>query len=181
MEKLITYDEIKDKLIHLRGQDVLLDASVAEIYGVQTRLVNIALKNNPEKFPEGYVFELQLSEKQDVIKNFDRFENLKHSTVTPHAFTEKGLYMLATILKSPRAAQATIAIIEAFAKIRELSRTVAEISETQDEQVQKHLIQKGGGIIADLFGGDIHVSGTETEVEVNFAIVKLRHTVRREK
>ena len=181
MEGLINYDEIKDRVIHLRGQDVLLDASVAEIYGVETRRVNEAVKNNPEKFPKGYIFELQLSEKQEVVENFDRFENLKHSAVTPRAFTEKGLYMLATILKSPRATQATIAIIEAFAKLRELSRTVAEMSESPDEYAQKRLMQKSGGIMADLFGSDFRTSGTETEVEVNFALVKLRHKVLREK
>lgn len=181
MEGLITYDEIKDKVIRLRGQDVLLDASVAEIYGVETRDINKAVKNNPEKFPDGYIFTLQLIEKQDVVENFHRFENLKHSTVTPRAFTEKGLYMLATILKSPRAAQATIAIIEAFAKLRELSRTVAEMSENPDEYIQKQLMQKSGGIMVDLFGSDMHTCGTETEVEVNFALVKLRHKVKREK
>lgn len=181
MEGLITYDEIKDKVIRLRGQDVLLDASVAEIYGVETRDINKAVKNNPEKFPDGYIFTLQLIEKQDVVENFHQFESLKHSTVTPRAFTEKGLYMLATILKSPRATQATIAIIEAFAKLRELSRTVADMSENPDEYVQKQLMQKSGGIMADLFGSDMHTFGIETEVEVNFALVKLRHKVRCEK
>jgi hypothetical protein len=84
-----------------------------------------AVKNNPEKFPEGYVIVLRQSEKEELVKNFDRFDPLKHSTTQPSSFTEKGLYMLATILKSPVATQTTIAIIEAFSNLRELSRTIS--------------------------------------------------------
>ena len=76
---------------------MLLDSDVAWLYGVDTREVNQAVKNNPEKFPEGYTFTVQSSEKHELVKNFDRFGNLKHSSVFPKAFTEKGLYMLATI------------------------------------------------------------------------------------
>ena len=97
------------------------------------------------------------------------------------AFTEKGLYMLATILKSPKATQTTIAIIETFAKIKELTRTVSKISESHDEQEQKGLIQHGGDILSELLYQEIPVSGTETSVELNFAVLKLRHTVKREK
>ena len=82
---------------------------MAELYGVETKEVNQALRNNPEKFPKGYVILLEKSEKDELVKTFDRFNPLKHSTVAPHAFTEQGLYMLATILKSPMATQATIA------------------------------------------------------------------------
>ena len=77
---------------------VILDRDVAELYGVETRDINKAVKNNPKKFPPGYVFELNNSEKQELVENFHRFNSLKHSTVAPHAFTEQGLYMLATIL-----------------------------------------------------------------------------------
>jgi hypothetical protein len=91
---------VESKIMTLRNQYVILDSDVAELYEVETRDINKAVKNNPEKFPEGYIFELQSVEKQEAVENFHRFENLKHSTVTPKAFTEKGLYMLATILKS---------------------------------------------------------------------------------
>ena len=72
---------------------------MAELYGVKTKRVNEAVKNNPERFPKGYVFELSDYEKDKLVENFDRFNLLKHSTTPPKAFTEKGLYMLATILK----------------------------------------------------------------------------------
>ena len=85
----------------------MLDADVAEIYGVETKHVNEAVKNNPQKFPEGYVVELSKPEKNELVKKFDRFNKLKHATVNPKAFPEKGAYMLATILKSQQAVQAT--------------------------------------------------------------------------
>ena len=128
MNGIVKFGEVSEKVVRLRDQDVLLDFSVAELYGVETKRVNEAVKNNPDKFPEGYIFELQQSEKQYVVENFDHLQGLKKSPVLPKAFTEKGLYMLATILKSERAAQTTIAIIEAFAKLRELSRTIGEMS-----------------------------------------------------
>ena len=106
----------------LRNQQVILDCDVAELYGVETRDINKSVKNNPEKFPEGYIFELDENEKNELVEIFHRFERQKHSTTTPKAFTEKGLYMLATILKSPKAVQTTIAIVEAYAKLKELPR-----------------------------------------------------------
>ncbi len=124
MSELIKFSDVRDRVVRLRDQDVLLDADVAQLYGVETKEVNKAVRNNPDKFPDGYIFELQQSEKQYVVENFHHLVRLKFSPVTPKAFTEKGLYMLATILKSERATQTTIAIIEAFAKLRELPRTI---------------------------------------------------------
>ena len=118
--------DVESKIITLREQQVILDADVAELYGVQTKEINQAVKNNPDKFPDGYIWEITDVEKQELVKNFDRFNRQKHSSVTPRAFTEKGLYMLATILKSPKAVETTIAIVEAYAKLRELSRARGE-------------------------------------------------------
>ena len=142
--------------------------------------INEAVRNNPDKFPTGYIIELTKDEKNEVIENFDN-PKLKFSPVLPKAFTEKGLYMLATILKSPMATQTTIAIVETFAKIKELTRTVSKISESQDEQEQKGLIQHGGDILSDLLYQEVPVSDTETSIELNFAVLKLKHTVKRKK
>jgi len=113
---------IEKQIIVIRNLPVLLDSDVAGIYGVETRRINEAVKNNPDKFPAGYIMEVQQDEKNELVENFDRFNKLKHSTVCPTAFTEKGLYMLATILKSKKATEKTIEIIETFARMRELSR-----------------------------------------------------------
>lgn len=86
----------ESKIIVVRNIQVILDRDVAELYGVETRDINKAVKNSPKKFPPGYVIGLNSSEKQELVENFHRFNSLKHSTVAPHAFTEQGLYMLAT-------------------------------------------------------------------------------------
>ena len=77
-------------MIMLRNQPVLIDADVAELYGVETKRVNEAVKNNPQKFPYGYLFELDKYEKKEVVENFDRLNKLKFSKISPTAFTERG-------------------------------------------------------------------------------------------
>lgn len=175
---IVKINSVENKIIEVRGEKVLLDSDVAALYGVKTMRVNEAVKNNPEKFPEGYIFKLTKEEKSEVIENFDN-PTLKFSPTTPTAFTEKGLYMLATILKSERATQTTIAIVETFAKIRELSRTVVELSTTGDQFAQKNLMQKSGDIMADILGGDLQTTGTETSMELNLAVLKFKHTIKR--
>ena len=85
----ITTHEVESKLMSLRGQQVLIDRDVAVLYGVETKRLNEAIKNNPDKFPEGYVFPLQQSEIQQLAENFDRFKTMKHS-ISNYAFTERG-------------------------------------------------------------------------------------------
>lgn len=176
---IVNFNSVEDKIIVLRGQNVLLDSDVAKLYGVETKRINEAVKNNPEKFPKSYILEMTDDEKREVVENFDHLEKLKYSPTLPKAFTEKGLYMLATILKSDKATQTTIAIVETFAKIRELSRTVAELSESNDDYKQKSLMQKSGEIIADILGEDQKVTDTETTIELNFAVLKFKHTIKR--
>ncbi|MDR3093029.1 MAG: ORF6N domain-containing protein, partial [Bacteroidales bacterium] len=113
---IVKFSEVESKIIILRDKKVILDSDVAALYGVETRDINKAVKNNPEKFPDGYIFELYNAEKQQLVENFHQFNSIKHSPTLPKAFTEKGLYMLATILKSPQATETTIAIVEAFEK-----------------------------------------------------------------
>jgi hypothetical protein len=180
MSDIVKFSEVEEKVLVIRNQSVILDSDVAILYGVETMRINEAVKNNPDKFPEGYVFELSKKEKKEVIENFDN-PKVKFSPSIPKAFSEKGLYMLATILKSPRATQTTLAIVETFTKIRELSRTVAELSNSPEEFKQKTLMQKSGEIIADILGDDLHVSNTETSFEINLALVKFKHTVSQSK
>ena len=178
MGDIVKFSDVEDAIFELRGQKVILDSEVARLYGVETMRVNEAVKNNPDKFPCGYIFELTKEEKAEVIEIFDN-PKLKYSPALPKAFTEKGLYMLATILKSPKATNTTIAIVETFAKIRELSHTVAELSNTQDQFKQKSLMQHGGDILADLLDDEMQVSDSETTIELNFAVLKFKHTVKR--
>lgn len=154
-------EDIEARIIVIRGENVLLDADVAGIYGVATKEVNQAVANNPEKFPAGYILELTPEEKQEVVKNFDRLQNLKFSPYAPKAFTEKGLYMLATIIKSDVATQTSIGIIEAFTKIRQLSSAIRTLSVTPDEEQQKPLMQRSGEIIAELFDDELQTQDAD--------------------
>ena len=156
MSELIpfTTNDVMARIIKIRGQEVLLDRDVAELYGVETRDINKAVRNNPDKFPEGYVFTLQPSEKQEVVENFDRLKTIQFSTVEPHAFTERGLYMLATILKSKQATSTTLAIIDSFVKLREISRNIAALHQEQDKEKQKSLVQRTGELMNDLLLDD---------------------------
>ena len=158
----------------------MLDADVAVIYGVETKRVNEAIKNNPDKFPQGYMFELDEVEFSDLRSKISTAKFAK-TRVVPKAFTEKGLYMLATILKSQQATQATISIVETFSKIRELSRNIKELSVVQDKAEQKSLMQKSGELIAEIFDEDLETSDTETSIELNFAVLKFKHTVKKKK
>ncbi len=181
MSETVKFENLKSLLIELRGESVLLDSDVAQIYGVETRDINKAVTNNPGKFPSGYVVKLSKPEKSELVENFHRFNKLKHSTVNPNAFPEKGLYMLATILKSPQAVQATLTIIETFAKIRQLSRGIQELSVTQDKGKQKSIMQKSGELIAGIFDDDLQKSDSETTIELNFAVLKFKHTIKKKK
>lgn len=178
---VVRIEEIENRIVNLRGEKVLIDAVVADVYGIPTKEVNQAVSNNPEKFPQGYLFELTDDEKQEVVKNFDHLAKLKFSPFLPKAFTEKGLYMLATILKSPQAVQTTLAIIETFTKVRHLSRTLNQLTETDDETRQKALMQKSGEIIAEVLGDELTTTDTETTVELNVAFLKVKHTIKKKK
>ena len=129
--------EVENKIITLRNQQVILANHVAELYNVETREINQAVKNNPEKFPEGYFFELTKKEKEEVVKIFDNLGNLLYSPANPKAFTEKGLYMIATILKSDKAVDTTIAIVEEYAKLKELSRVIVEVPQYEEKSTEQ--------------------------------------------
>ena len=174
----MTTQDVEARMIMLRKQAVLIDADVAELYGVQTKEVNQAVRNNPRKFPYGYIFELDKYEKAEVVKNFDRLNKLKFSTVAPTAFTERGLYMLATILKGERAENTTLAIVDTFVQIRELARTMEALQNVEDGGVQQRtLLQRTGDLLAEVVGHNLSTRTTETEIELNFAVVKIKHKV----
>ena len=176
---IIKFDKIENKIMEIRTIQVILDADVAELYGVQTKDINRAVSNNLEKFPDGYLFELTTEEKQEVVKNFNHLEKLKFSPHLPKAFTERGLYMLATILKSPQATQTTLAIIDTFYKIKTLSRTIKELSITTNKVKQKLLMQHSGELIAEILDDDLISDESETTIELNLAVLKFKHTIKK--
>jgi phage regulator Rha-like protein len=175
--KLITYDQVQSKIIEIRNQKIILDTDVAELYGVETRDINKAVKNNPDKFPNNYILILSENEKLELVENFHRFNPLKHSTSLPKAFTEKGLYMLATILKSPRAVATTIAIIDTFAKIKELTQDVYQFAEAKTHDQRVKIFENGTSIVADLLGNELTVSQHETSFKIKLPFFEITRKI----
>lgn len=160
---------------------MILDVDVAELYGVRTKEVNQAVRNNPEKFPSGYVLELDKQEFTDLRSNILTANLSPKTRVLPKAFTEKGLYMLATILKSPQATQATLAIIETFASVRQLKRELHALHGATDGKSQQSKMQHIGEMLSSIVMPDLETSETESSLELNFLIGKIKHTVKRVK
>ncbi|WP_031386676.1 ORF6N domain-containing protein [Desulfonatronum thiodismutans] len=177
---IIRFENVESRILEIRGFKVILDSDLAELYGVETRDINKAVKNNPDKFPVGYLIELTKQEFDDLRWKFSTAK-LSKTRVMPKAFIEKGLYMLATILKSPQAVQTTFTIIETFAKIRELSRSVKALAEVKDKDEQKSLMQRSGEIIAEVLDDDLQTTDTETTIEINFAVLKFKHLIKKRK
>lgn len=178
---IIQYGEVENKIMQIRGQNVIIDSDIAGLYEVETREINQAVKNNPDKFPDGYILELTEAEKTEVVKNFDHLHKLKFSPNLPKAFTERGLYMLATILKSPKATETTLAIIDTFAKVREVSRIVNQLPTVKENSPeQQNLMERAGDIISDLVVPDnLETEETEASIELNFAVVKFKYSVKK--
>jgi len=107
-------------IILLRGQNVVLDADLASLYGVTTKRFNEQVKRNIERFPPDFMFRLTASEKAEVVANCDHLGRLKYSPTLPYAFTEHGAVMAANVLNSPVAVQASIHVVRAFVRLRTL-------------------------------------------------------------
>ena len=139
MDELIVQGEISSKILTLRGMKVILDRELAGLYQVETRVLNQAVKRNSDRFPNDFMFQLTK----------DEFENWKSQIVTsnsdvmglrkmPYAFTEEGIYMLATVLNSNVAVQTNIAIIRTFKKLREFSKHYNALAKQLIEVDRKH-------------------------------------------
>ena len=184
MQNIVKFENLEGRLIQYKDAFVLVDSDVAELYGTTTKEVNQAVSNNHNKFPNGYIIELTKDEKNELVKNFDRFNRLKHSTVSPKIFTEKGLYMLATILTGEIAVETTLKIIETFANVRELSRNLNAIDEDQTKEEQKALVLRSNELLEKVI--DIEPirklkddeTEIETKIELNLGFVKVSRVVK---
>ena len=109
---------VENRILTIRGVQVILDRDLADLYGVETKVLNQSVKRNIERFPEHFRFQLSKHEMDELVTNCDRFKNLKHSTVCPFAFTEQGVAMLASVLRSETAIRVSIRIMDAFVSMR---------------------------------------------------------------
>ncbi len=174
------YSKVMASIQDVKGQPVILDKDVAILYGVGTRIVNQAVKRNQERFPKDYRFQLS----EDDVKNL-KSQNVIASwggrRTLPYAFTEKGLYMLATVLKSKQATEVTFAIIETFAKVRSLKSELVALHQEKDKIRQGEKMHHFSELLSDIVMPDLETTETESTLELNFFIGKIKHTVKRVK
>ena len=117
MHNIIRAESIQHKIYHIRGVAVILDSELAQLYDVETKVFNQAVKRNEERFPEAFRFQLTSEELNSLRSQFVTSNTRGGRRYLPYAFTEQGVAMLSAILKSPTAIQVSIQIINAFIKI----------------------------------------------------------------
>ena len=159
------FEQVRSKIMTVRETVVILDADIADLYGVETT----------------YMFRLTREEMVFLRSKNPTAKISSKSRVLPAVFTERGLYMLATILKSKKAVNATFAIIETFANVRQLKRELRTLHQETDSHVQQSKMKHFGEMLSDIVMPDLETAETESTLELNFLIGKIKHTVKRVK
>ena len=126
-DKVVVTTPVESRIMSIRGNQIMIDRDLAELYGVETKRLNEAVKRNIERFPKRFRFQLTKEEMAELVANCDRFNSLKHSTVRSYAFTEQGVAMLSTVLRSETAIRVSIRIMDAFVAMRRFMVTNAEV------------------------------------------------------
>lgn len=138
MKQLIPLQVVERRILLIRGHRVMVDRDLAELYEVSTKALNQAVKRNLESFPEDFMFSLKEKEKIEVVTNCDHLAALKYSPQLPYVFTEQGVAMLSSVLKSRRARQVNIQIMRAFVKLRELVNSHSELAKRLEDLERKY-------------------------------------------
>ena len=177
---------VQSRMLTIRNQQVLLDRDVAALYGVETKALNQAVKRNAERFEEGYLFQLDAQEVENW-KSKILTSNLSAREISvvkmgirraPYALTERGLYMLATILKGEVATRATLAIVNTYAQVRSMVRDMEAIqTEKAGSPEQASLLTRAGHKLAGLIGDNLSTVSRKTTIELNLALLKITHEV----
>ena len=119
MNQALVLPSVEQSILLIRGHRVMLDADLARLYGVSTKRLNEQVKRNGSRFPKDFMFRLTAKERNEVVANCDHLQHLKFSSTLPHAFTEHGTIMLASVLNSRRAVEVSVFVVRAFVKLRE--------------------------------------------------------------
>ena len=117
---VVKIGRIQQRILLIRGEKVIIDADLADAYGVTTKVLNQAIRRNADRFPSDFMFRLTKQEKLEVVTNCDHLQKLKYSPVNPYAFTEHGAIMVASVLNSPKAIEVSVFVVRAFVKLREM-------------------------------------------------------------
>ena len=143
---MVPVGRIEQRILLIRGEKVIVDADLAEFYGVPTKRLNEQVKRNKDRFPDDFMFQLSAVEKSEVVANCDHLSKLKYSSSLPYVFTEHGAIMAASVLNSPRAVEVSVFIVRAFIKLR---RMIAENKELSRKivQIERHLAEHDNQIL----------------------------------
>ncbi len=143
---IIPVEQVEQRILLVRGHKVIVDADLAQFYGVTTKRLNEQVKRNKGRFPEDFIFQLTAEEKAELVANCDHLASLKFSSSLPNAFTEHGAIMAAGVLNSERAVELSVFVVRAFVRLRELLATNKELAvklaelerrlESHDESIQ---------------------------------------------
>jgi hypothetical protein len=143
-KSVVPVGKIENRILLIRGEKVIIDADLAEFYGVPTKRLNEQVKRNKDRFPDDFMFQLSPDEKAEVVANCDHLENLKYSRALPYAFTEHGAIMAAGVLNTSRAIEVSVFIVRAFVKVRQmvaghkdLQRKIAQIERRLTDHDEK--------------------------------------------
>ncbi len=136
---IIPVEHIQNRILLIRGQKVILDSDLAELYGVLTKRLNEQVKRNTDRFPPDFMFQLREPEKAEVVANCDHLQRLKFSPVLPYAFTEHGAIMAASVLNSPQAVQTSVFVVRAFVRLRQM------LASNQDLAVRLERLEEAVG------------------------------------
>ncbi|MBO5406475.1 MAG: ORF6N domain-containing protein [Bacteroidales bacterium] len=130
---------IQNMVYEIRGQQVMLDYDLAQLYGTGTKVLNQAVRRNAERFPEDFIFQLSDDETNKLVTNCDRFNILKHSSSNPFAFTEQGVAMLSSVLRSKTAVDINISIMRAFVAARKLAGQYNTLKKEREDEILNSL------------------------------------------
>jgi len=131
--ELVPIELIQSKIMVIRGEKVMIDRDLAQLYSVSTKALNQAVTRNRKRFPPDFMFRVIKEEKDELVTNCDRFRPLKHSSFMPRAFTEQGVAMLSSVLNTDLAIEVNIAIMRAFVQLRKITSSQTQLARKLQE------------------------------------------------
>jgi hypothetical protein len=134
-------ERVARAILAIRGERVILDADLAELYGVPTKRLNEQVKRNRSRFPEDFMFQLTAEEKAEVVADCDHLSRLKYSPALPHAFTEHGAIMAASVLNTDRAVEVSVYVVRAFVRLRQMLASHRDLARKIEEMEKNYAAQ----------------------------------------
>ena len=135
---VVPAERIERAIFSIRGEKMMLDSDLAELYGVETKRLNEQVRRNPNRFPPDFMFQLTAEEWESLRSQFATLKRGEHRKYLPYAFTEHGALMLANVLNSERAAQTSVMVVRAFVRLRQMLASNAELARKLDAMEKKY-------------------------------------------